>query len=117
MKKQILFLSAVAILTIGTSAFAEDISAGGTLTVPTGSPQAGSTITKLSNNVVGSIVASTNQFSAVTKHLNGTKNYATSSTDTKLYWTDVSTANKGQATLEITLSNSDTTDFNAWTAL
>lgn len=75
------------------------------------------TICKPSNNVYGAVVSSANQFAAVTKHKNGTRNFATSSTDTKIYWTAVADANKGKTTLEITLSNSDTSDFNSWTAL
>lgn len=119
MKKRIMLMGAAAIFAFQGFAYAGtgDITAGGELKVPTGMPAAGSSITKLSSNVVGKVISSANQFSAITKHINGTKNFATASTDTKIYSTEVASGNKGKTTFEITLANSDTSDFSSWTAL
>lgn len=117
LKKIALFSAASLILLQGAAFAATDVTAGGSLVVPTGMPAAGSTITKLSNNVVARVVASANQFSAIAKHINGTKNYATATSDTKVFMADVTTNNKGTATFEITLSASDTSDFASWSSL
>lgn len=118
MKKRLAFLTLVAfVTTTGAALAATTINEGGDLKVPDTFPQAGSSITKLSNNVSGTIVSSSNQFAAALKHKNGTKNYAASSTDTKIYWKEVATDNKGKTDLEITLDSSDTSDFNDWSSL
>ncbi len=119
MKKRLALLSFAIFVATSGAAFAAGtaISEGGDLKVPTGFPSADTSITKLSNNVSGSIIASANQFAAVLKHKNGTKNYAASSTDTKMYWKEVADTNKGTTTLEVTLSNSDTSDFSDWSSL
>lgn len=118
MKRKLTLLAAVSLFVVqGVAYAATDITPGGELTVPTGMPAEGSSITKLSNNVVGRVVANSNQFSAITKHINGTKNYATATSETKIYWTDVTAANKGKSSFEIILSASDTSNFSNWTSL
>lgn len=117
--KKFVFLS-IFMLMASVSYSATDFSSSTNLvSADTETPDAaqGVTIMQCSNNVNGTVVSSSTQFAALTKHLNGTRNYATASTDTKIYWTDVEAANKGTATFEITLANSDTSDFSDWTAL
>ena len=74
---------------------------------------AGQTVILLqpSNKVVGNIVSSKTAISVVTKHENGTRNFAGSSTDTKIYWLTVDDANKGNDTMEVNLTASDTSEF------
>ena len=75
------------------------------------------TLSVLSNNVNAVVVSSADQFAAITKHKNGSKNYATSSEATKIYSAPVVPTKEGTTSFEITLSNSDTADFSDWAAL
>lgn len=113
--KKLIVLTALFVMVAGP-AMATDFDSNTPLTATN---KGGETVVilKASNNVNGTIKSSANQFAAVTKHLNGTRNFATSSTDTKIYWKAVAKANKGKTTLELTLSHSDTSDFSSWTAL
>jgi len=117
MKKIIIIL--VILLFAAGSAMAGTLTvgAGGEVTTGSGDKDPSAVLATLSNNVHAVFVASTNQFSAITKHVNGSKNYATASDSTKIFWTNVADANDGTATFEITLSASDTADFSDWDTL
>jgi hypothetical protein len=117
MKKIMIIL--VAFMLVAPMAFAQTytVSAGGELTSGSGDKDPSVVLSVFSNNVNGVVVTSADQFAAITKHLNGSKNFATSSESTKIYVKAVSTTNEGTATFEITLSNSDTADFANWSPL
>jgi len=116
MKKAFVLTIALLLLSAGSS-FAVTKAFDNTTPLQASDAAAGEFIVKCSNNVNGFVANSNNQFAATDKHLNGTRNYATSSTDTKIYWKTVATANEGKATLELPLTASDTSQFSAWTAL
>ncbi|PLY03563.1 MAG: hypothetical protein C0623_00675 [Desulfuromonas sp.] len=118
MKKIILFAIIALFLAAPAMAATKDFTGGGDAIVTgTNDKEASTQIAVLSNNVAGRFAVSADQFAAITKHLNGSKNYATSSESTKIYWENVDEANEGSMTFEITLSASDTADFSAWDAL
>jgi hypothetical protein len=108
--KKLLFLLSILTLATGTC-FAADIDPGGNVEYNS------TVIAKVSNNVLGNVKSSNTAFAIVLKHLNGTREFATSSTDPKIYWEAVTTTNKGTETMGLTLSASDTSDFSDWTAL
>lgn len=108
--KKILLATAILCLA-ASSAFAATFSSSSPLVINS------VTILKPSNNVNGEVINGAASFSAIDKHLSGSRNFAASSTETKLYWVATSDANKGTTTLEISLSASDTSDFAGWTAL
>jgi hypothetical protein len=112
MKKVLILLAGLSLL--ATTSFAEVYTSAATIESDDTTPVL---IAKLSNNVNGQVLSGQTRFAAVMKHLNGTRNFATSSTDPKIYWEAVVDANKGTTTLEVTLANSDTSDFSDWTAL
>ena len=66
------------------------------------------TISVLSNNVGIVIVSNPTAYAAITAHLNGSKQYGSSSESTKLY----SSAFEEGTTELLTPSNSESTDFN-----
>lgn len=108
--KKILLATAILCLAV-SSAFAGTFASDSPLVIN------GVTILKPSNNVNGAVINGAASFSAVDKHLSGSRNFAASSTETKLYWLATADVNKGTTTLEITLANSDTSDFADWTPL
>lgn len=116
--KKIILTVLVLIFAAGTAmAGTLNVSAGGSVVTGSGDKDPSATLATLSNNVVATFVASTNQFAAITKHTNGSKNYATASDSTKIYWHNVADANDGSTTFEITLNASDTSQFSAWDTL
>ena len=80
--------------------------------VPGGLPDAGKVLSTLSNNVEMNVVSSHDRYSAVTAHINGSKQYATGTDSTKIY---NSAYGDGTALLNITAS--DTSQYASWTAL
>ena len=115
MKKIMIIL--VAFMLVPSSAFAVDVTVGGELKSGTGDKDPSVVLSVLSNNVVATVIASADRFSAITKHINGSKNFATSSESTKIYSKSIATENEGSATFEIDLATSDTTEFAAWSPL
>lgn len=113
MKKLIVTLT-ILLLATGT-AFAANttFNADSALTADSGAVQ----IVKPSNNVYGQITSGANQFAAVTLHLNGTYEYATSSEDTKIFRNARTEANVGTSTIVLSLTASDTSNFSGWKAL
>ena len=93
---------------MATTALASEIQAGGTLQKDT------TTIAKFSKGVGGKVTASVTAFSAASKHMNGTKQFATSSTDPKIYWTAQAAGSSAPA---VSLTASDTSNFSSWSAL
>ena len=118
MKKIFILMSFMGLmLFVSASAFAAGttIDPGGKLVATT--PVA-ATISAMSANVGGQVVSSATNFACILKHMNGTRNFATSSADTKIYYHEVTVpTNMGKMTLEVTLTNSDSQDFSAWSNL
>ena len=116
MKKIFILMSFMGlILFVSASAFAGDVPFGGKLVV---TAPVGATISAMSANVGGQCLSSATNFACILKHLNGTRNFATSSADTKIYYHEVTVpTNMGKMTLEVTLTNSDSQDFSSWSNL
>jgi uncharacterized membrane protein len=114
--KKIIALTFILALFAG-SAFAASPTGSEYTTDITGSGDSGvvETISVLSNNVGARVVSNFAAFSATTAHVNGSKQYGTSSETTKIY---SAAFEEGTTNLE-TPSTSDSTDFNSspWSAL
>ncbi len=117
MKKIIIML--VILLFAAGSALAgtTTIAAGETLITGSGDKDPSADLATLSNNVHAIFVSSANQFAGLTKHEQGSKNYATASDSTKIFWKNVAEDNEGSGTFEVTLSASDTSNFSDWGSL
>jgi hypothetical protein len=109
MKKLVLF---VVLVLFAVPVFAADYTTATPPKVPTGLPDAGKVLSTLSNNVEMNVVSSHDRYSAVTAHINGSKQYATGTDSTKIY---NSAYGDGTALLNITAS--DTSQYASWTAL
>lgn len=75
------------------------------------------TISVLSNNVGAIVVSSPTAYAATTAHLNGSKQFGSSSESTKLF---SATFEEGTTDVLLTPSDSESTDFNdasVWKAL
>jgi hypothetical protein len=114
MKKLTVILSIISLMSVtASSAFATD---AGTVFTATGVPITGTktggtaqSLGTLSSKVVISVFWSDISFAAATRHTSGSKSFASSSTDSKIYSTD---------STELTaLTAVDSTDFSGWTAM
>jgi hypothetical protein len=92
-----------------SSAFAFDVPFGGKITSNTAGT--GALISSMSANVGGTVLSGTTNFACVLKHISGTREFATSSADTKIYWAPVSSDNAGKTTMTLPLSHSTSDDF------
>jgi hypothetical protein len=117
--KKILFTFMMLLFLTG-SAFAATISFGGKVTSD-GTGVTGTLISSMSANVGGICNSGTANFACVLKHVSGTREFATSSADTKIYWAPVSDANQGKPVITLPLTHSTSEDFyngaNGTTAL
>jgi hypothetical protein len=119
--KKISFIIAAALLSIPALSFAGAGAASGTDYVSaagaaiTGTKTGGSNqpMGQLSSNVILDCKFSTSTFSATTKHLNGSKEYGSSSGSTKIYSKELAPGTAAPSTP----GASDATAFDAWTAM
>jgi hypothetical protein len=107
--KKILFTFMLLLFLTG-SAFAADVTFGGKVTSD-GTGVTGQLISSMSANVGGQCLSSTANFACVLKHVSGTREFATSSADTKIYWGPVSSTNQGTQTMTLVLQSSTSADF------
>jgi hypothetical protein len=118
-----LLINIVAIITtlfifIAGSAFgATPIADGGSITVPAGQPDAGLILAPMSKGVLGNVLAGGDRYAIVLKHIHGTREFATSSAGTLIYYNDVDPVNQDTPNMGLTLSSSDSSDFAAWEPL
>lgn len=98
----------------GPAFAATPINNTGRLVVPDGQPEAGTVISVMSTKILGSILSSSSDYAVVLKHILGTREFATSSASTKIYFHAVSTANMGSPAMDLQLSHSTSEDFNSW---
>jgi hypothetical protein len=108
------YIALIALFTFvgSTSAFAASLAAdyGKEIMGQKGSETARS-IGKLSNNVAANFNYDNSSYAVNTKHMNGTKQYGSSSGDTKLFYQEVTTK------LPSAPSASDSSAYNGWSSL
>jgi hypothetical protein len=116
MKK--ILMTVISLILIAGSAYASGltIAAGGKITE---TASGGALISSMSANVGGEIMSGTTNYAVELKHISGTRQFGTSSADTKIYYQQVSTTNQGTMTLDTPLTNSTSQDFmgTGWNSL
>jgi hypothetical protein len=96
-----------------TSAFAASLAAGfGKEVMGQKGSETTRSIGKLSNNVAADFNYDSTSYAVTTKHKNGTKEYGSSSGDTKLFYKEYTAAQTPEAP-----SASDSTAYNSWSSL
>lgn len=111
MKKLSIFIVA-AIMSLPTLSFAF-VSAPGAAVTGTKTGGIAQPLGTLSSNVTMAVLWDLSTFSATTKHLNGTKQYGSSSGSTKIYNKDLATGTAAPTTPD----DSTAAFFSAWTAM
>jgi hypothetical protein len=96
---------------------ATPIAQGGKIIVPAGQREEGTVLATMSKGVLGSILAGGAQYSIVLKHIHGTREFASSSVGTLIYFNDVDPLNQDTPNMGLTLSSSDSSDFATWTPM
>lgn len=110
MKKLMFF---VVLVLFAVPVFAADYTTATPPTVPSGLPDAGKVLSTLSNNVVMNVVSSADRYSAVSAHINGSKQFATGTDSTKIY----NSAYDATSAPLLQLTASDTSQYASWTTL
>jgi hypothetical protein len=93
------------------------IAPGGEIIVPAGQPGAGTVIASMSRKVLGNIISASDTYALVLKHLLGTREFATSTAGTKIYFKIESAAHQNTEEMDLNLSHSTTEDFSTWNNL
>lgn len=109
----ILLLPALSFAGAGAAGGTEYVSAAGAAITGTKTGGANQPMGQLSTNVILACKFSISTFSASAKHLNGSKEYGSSSGSTKIYSKELAAGTAAPTTP----SSSDDTAFSAWTAM
>lgn len=115
MKK--ILITLIMLLFVTGSAFATDVAFSGKITAVN---DAGELIASMSAHVGGTVVSLDTNFACLLKHVSGTREFATSSADTSIYWkVETDPGTKGKETLVLTLTKSTSEEFSdtSWSKL